>query len=308
MPGGFNAIADIVARRAAIANLTVGVASESSPGQQVDTEDQSVPGLDGEPNVRVRIYRPADATGDEPGLFFIHGGGMVIGSIEIEEHVAIRLCTELGAVVVSTSYRKAPENRHPAQLNDCYAALVWMADHADDIGFDRNRLAIYGASAGGNLTIAVALTARDRGFPAVSFIMPVYPMLDDRNETGSSRAITGVGIWDRSANVEAWEWFLGGQQVDEFAAPSRAADLSGLPPTFIDVGDVDLFRDEDIEFATRLVQAGVPTELHVYPGAYHGSETFAPDAELSRRIWSNRLAALERAFGPRDAERSKPRI
>ena len=118
-------------------------------------------------------------------------------------------------------------------------------------------------------------------------------MIDDRNETPSSKEITDVGIWDREANLEAWDWYLGGKPADEYAAPARVKNLSDLPPTFIDVGEIDLFRDEDIEFATRLLQAGVTTELHVYPGAYHASEAFAPDAELSKQIWAKRIEALE---------------
>jgi acetyl esterase/lipase len=142
------------------------------------------------------------------------------------------------------------------------------------------------------------MTARDRGGPAISFLMAPYPMIDDRNETASSHEVTEVGIWDRAGNIEAWSWFLGGKPADGYAAPSRAIDLEGLPPTFIDVGEMDLFRDEDIAFVARLTQAGVPTEFHLYPGAYHASEVFAPEAALSQRIWAARLSALARALHP----------
>jgi acetyl esterase/lipase len=231
-----------------------------------------------------------------PGVFYIHGGGMVIGDIDGEHLTAQMVCEALGAVVVSTGYRKAPEHPHPAQVNDCYAALVWTAAHAAEIGIDASRLAIYGGSAGGNLAIATAMTARDRGGPALCYMMAPYPMLDDRNVTPSSHEITEVGIWDRAGNLQAWEWFLGGNAADGYAAPARAQDLCGLPPAFVDVGEMDLFRDEDIEFVTRLGQAGVPVEFHLYPGAYHASEVFAPAAELSERIWATRLAALRRAL------------
>jgi acetyl esterase/lipase len=142
----------------------------------------------------------------------------------------------------------------------------------------------------------MALMARDRGFPAIAFQMPIYPMIDDANETGSSYEIVDVGVWDRAGNIEAWGWYLGGGKADHYAAPARREDLSGLPPAFIDVGTCDLFRDEDIAFATRLMQAGVPTELHVYPGAYHASEVLAPQAALSQRIWERRFDALRRAL------------
>jgi acetyl esterase/lipase len=171
-----------------------------------------------------------------------------------------------------------------------------MAAHADELGFDSDRLAIYGGSAGGGLTIATALLARDRGGPALKFMMPIYPMIDDTNTTESSQEIVDIGIWDREGNIQAWSWYLGGKPADQYAAPTRAQDLKGLPPAFIDVGTVDLFRDEDIAFAQRLMAAGVPTELHIHPGSYHAAETFAADAAMSKRIWALRLDALKRAL------------
>ena len=299
IPGGFNSIPDVEQRRAAVAGMMASATAGLPPNENVVTEDRVVPGPEGAPDVPIRIYRPVGTTGDLPGIFFIHGGGMVIGSIEGEDIVAARVCEEVGAVVVSTGYRKAPEHAYPAQLNDCYAALTWTAKNVADLGIDASRLAVYGGSAGGNLTIAVAMTARDKGFPELSFMMPLYPMIDDRNVTPSSHEVSDIGIWDRGGNVEAWEWFLGGAPADQYAAPARAEDLSGLPPAFIDVGELDLFRDEDIAFAARLVQAGVPTEFHLYSGAYHGSETFAATAALSQRIWFNRISALKKALHPR---------
>jgi acetyl esterase/lipase len=247
----------------------------------------------------VRIYTPAEATGVLlPGIFYIHGGGMIIGDLEGEHLRAQMLCELVNAVVVSTDYRKAPEHPYPAQVDDCYAALTWLSQHTTELDIDPSRLAVYGGSAGGNLAIATTMTARDRGGPAISFLMAPYPMIDDRNETASSHEVTEVGIWDRAGNIEAWSWFLGGKPADGYAAPSRATDLEGLPPTFIDVGEMDLFRDEDIAFVARLTQAGVPTEFHLYPGAYHASEVFAPEAALSQRIWAARLSALARALHP----------
>ena len=297
VPGGFNAIPDIVERRALVDGLLAAQMADVPPNDQVITEDRMVPGPDGAPEVPVRIYTPANAVGVElPGIFYIHGGGMILGSIEANELTCAMLCEQVNAVVVSTGYRKAPENPHPAQLNDCYAALTWMAANTGTLGVEARRMAIFGGSAGGNLAISTAMTARDRGAPALRFVMAPYPMIDDRNVTPSSHEITEVGIWDRAGNIEAWAWFLGGEPADGYAAPARATDLAGLPPMFIDVGDMDLFRDEDIEFVARLLQAGVPTEFHVYPGAYHASEVFAPTAELSQRIWGARIAAMKRAL------------
>jgi acetyl esterase/lipase len=294
MPGGFNAIPDIVQRRATVEAMLSGIEVPDNPN--VTKEDRTIPGPEGDPDISVRIYRPLNATGSLPGVYYIHGGGMILGNIAGEDPNATLLCDRVGAVVVSVEYRLAPENPHPAAAEDCYAGLVWTAAHAAELGIDPDRLAIYGGSAGGGLAIATALLARDRGGPALKFMMPIYPMIDDRNETPSTHEIVDIGIWDRAGNIEAWAWYLGGKPADQYAAPTRAEDLSGLPPAFIDVGTVDMFRDEDIAFAQRLMQAGVPTELHIHPGSYHAAETFAADAALSRRIWALRVDALKRAL------------
>ncbi len=294
LPGGFNAIGDIVQRRATVTAMLAGIEVPDNPN--VTKEDRVIPGPDGAPDISVRIYRPVNATGTLPGIYFIHGGGMILGTVDGEDPVATMICDLVGAVVVSVEYRLSPETPHPGPVEDCYAGLTWTAKNAAELGIDADRLAIYGASAGGGLTIATALLARDRGGPALSFIMPIYPMIDDTNTTTSSQEITDVGIWDRAGNIEAWAWYLGGKEADAYAAPTRAEDLSGLPPAFIDVGTVDLFLDEDIAFVQRLIAAGVPTEFHIHPGAYHAAETFAADAALSRRIWALRIDALKRAL------------
>ena len=294
MPGGFNAVADIVERRAAALQLLA--ALDVPPNPNVVSADRAIPGPHGAPDITMRVYRPVDATGTLPGIYFIHGGGMVLGNMDGEDPVASMICERVDAIVVSVEYRLAPEHPYPAPVEDCYAGLAWMARNAAELGFDADRLAVYGGSAGGGLTIATSMLARDRGFPALRFQMPIYPMIDDRNETPSSHEITDIGIWDRSANIESWRWYLGNGKPDHYAAPARAEDLAGLPATFIDVGTVDLFRDEDIAFATRLMQAGVPTELHVNPGAYHAAEMLAPESALSERIWTRRIEALRRAL------------
>lgn len=293
LPGGFNAIPDIGERRAVLNDMLAQLSSE--PPSDVAVEETTVPGPVG--TMAARIYRPVGGSGPRPGIFLIHGGGMILGNLDTDEPTARRLVHEVGAVVVSVDYRLAPEHPYPAGPDDCYAGLLWMADHFDELGIDPQRLALFGPSAGGGLVISTALRVRDSGGPPLCFVMAPYPMIDDRNETPSSHEITDVGVWDRAGNIEAWAWYLGGQVADQYAAPTRATDLAGLPPMFIDVGDVDLFRDEDVAFAARLLQSGVPTELHVYPGAYHGSEDFAPTAPLSQKIWAARIAALQRALG-----------
>ncbi len=294
IPGGFNAIPDIVTRRATVQQLLASMPTPEHPN--VGSDDRMIPGPAGEPEVGVRVYRPVAADGALPGVLFIHGGGMVLGDVAGEDAVAAMISEQVGAVVVSVEYRLAPEHPYPAPVEDCYAALLWTAANTAELGIDPDRLALYGGSAGGGLVLATALLARDRSGPAIRFMMPIYPMIDDTNTTPSSHEITDIGIWDRDGNIEAWDWYLGGKPADQYAAPARAEDLAGLPPAFIDVGTVDMFRDEDIAFAQRLIQAGVPCQLQINPGSYHASETFAPESELSQRIWANRIGALRRAL------------
>ena len=219
LPGGFNAIPDIHARRETLNGMLKAMTADLPPNENVVVEDRTVPGPEGAPEIGVRIYRPANATGVLPGILFIHGGGMVLGNLDSDHLTAVMLCETIGAVMVSVDYRLAPENPAPAAIEDCYAGLQWMAANADELGFDLARLALFGLSAGGGLAIATALVARDRSGPALCFMMPIYPQIDDRNETASSREIVDIGIWDRAGNIEAWEWYLGGQPADQYSAP-----------------------------------------------------------------------------------------
>jgi acetyl esterase/lipase len=175
-----------------------------------------------------------------------------------------------------------------------------MAAHAQELGIDPARIAVYGGSAGGALAAATALLARDRGGPAIAYQMLLYPMVDDRSDTPSCTEIDDLGVWDGWANAEGWQALLGDRSgtdsVDAYAAPARADGLTGLPPAWIDVGELDALRDEDVHYALRLMQAGVATDLHVHPGAFHGWEVFVPDADISRRAVEARIAALQRAL------------
>jgi len=296
-PGGLYAIEDLAERRRVDAMLAAEMLNAVKAAQTCSTEDVWVPGPAGCADVPVRIYRPREPEPASPAVFFIHGGGMYLGDLDYEHATAVKICEDLGVLVVSTGYRKAPEHPHPAQVDDCYAALRWICDDATSLDFDPGRLAIFGGSAGGNLALATALKARDLGGPEVRHVMALYPMVDHRNTTPPADEGTAVGPWDRDVNAEAWEWFLAGQEPDGYAAPLHAEDLSGLPPTFIDVGTADLFRDENLALAQRLLAAGVSTELHVYPGVYHAAEHYAPDAEAAQHMWAVRLRALRRALG-----------
>jgi acetyl esterase/lipase len=271
-------------------------------GPGVEIEDRWVPGPDGDPDIRVRIYRPAGRREPSPCLYWMHGGGMVLGLVEMDDARMASHVVDVGCVVVSVEYRLAPENPHPAPVEDCYAGLVWTAKNAEELGIDPDRIAVGGASAGGGLAAGTVLLARDRGGPAVRYQLLVCPMLDDRGVTPSSMEFTEAVTWNRAANTFGWTALLGEAAgaggVPPYAAPARADDLSGLPPAFIDVGELEVFRDECLDYARRLVQAGVSTEFHLYPGAFHGFDALIPGAEVSRRALAARVAALRRALTP----------
>jgi acetyl esterase/lipase len=250
----------------------------------------------------VRVYTPpVVASTGRPCLLWIHGGGYMFGTGLTVDARLNRWVEELDCVAVSVEYRLAPEFPYPAPLDDCYAALQWTVEHADELGVDTGRIVVVGASAGGGLAAALSLVARDRGEHPIAYQLLIYPMIDDRNVSPSSRLV-GAPIWSRGANLLGWEAYLGHEPgrdgVHEYAAPARAVDLAGLPPTFIGVGTLDVFRDEDIEYASRLLAAGVPTELHVYPGAVHGFEAIVPSAAVSQRCQRDITDALARALSP----------
>ncbi|MCY3779169.1 MAG: alpha/beta hydrolase [Chloroflexi bacterium] len=267
------------------------------PPNDVRIEERMIPTPDGE--VMVAIYQPPTPA-PRGGLLWIHGGGYIVGSGRNDPH-GIGFADHVGCAVVSVDYRLAPESTYKESVADCYAALTWMVDNAAEIGIDANRVAIGGASAGGGLTAALALYNRDRGGHDLAFQLLIYPMIDDRHETPSGHAITHPTVWNREVSLKAWRMYLGDEfgadHVSPYAAAARATDLSGLPPAFVTVGTLDLFRDEDIAYAQRLMAAGVPTELQVCPGMYHGAEMSAPDADVSRRMRLGYRDAVKRAIG-----------
>jgi len=269
----------------------------------VVTRDVHVPGHDGDPDVLVRIYEPVSGGHTGAALSYIHGGGMVLMSVDDTDFHCRQIVAEVGCLVTSVDYRLAPEAPYPAALRDAYAALRWLHEHADELGVDRARIAVGGSSAGGGLAASVALMARDLGEVPLCLQWLVYPMLDDRDATPSTHEITEESVWNRASNRLAWEAYLGDlhgtDDVPIHAAPARASveDLRGLPPAYVDVGELDAFRDEDIAYAQALLQAGVPTELHVTPGAFHASEMYHPGAPTSARILAHRTDVLRRVLG-----------
>ena len=292
------------AARARMKKMVTQLLGSLPPVEGVATEDRSVPGREGDPPVRVRIYRANDQSGILPALYWIHGGGYVMGDIDQDDRLMMQMVKRIGCVAVSVDYRVAPEYPFPAPVEDCYAGLKWLHRHAQEVGVDSSRIAIGGPSGGGGLTAGLALLVRDRGEIPVIFQLLIYPMIDDRNATPASYAITDPRVWNRESNRLGWKAYLGrdggGADVSPYAAASRATDLSKLPPAYISVGTLDLFVDENIEYALRLIQAGVPTELHVYPGAFHGFDLFSPSARVSKQFKADRDNALKHALhGPR---------
>ena len=293
LPGGFNCIPDIAARRTALSASRAALPKGDYPHLSVTTHTYPGPGSE----LSLRLYRAKGTPSAGPGLIYIHGGGMIMGDLDSQDENMRKAATALGMPIGSIDYRKAPEHPYPAAPEDCYAGVCWVFEHAADLGMDTSNIGLMGVSAGGGLALAVALMSRDRKGPALNYLLPIYPMIDDRHKTASSHEVIDIGIWDRAGSIEAWDWYLGGAEADAYAAPARAEDLSGLPPTYIDVGDLDLFRDENITIAQRLSAAGVPVEFHLWTGAYHASENFAPNARLSKRIWQTRYAAIRRLAG-----------
>lgn len=265
-----------------------------APGVRVEETEIATPAG----AVPIVIYQPP-APAPRPALLWFHGGCYVFGSARDDEN-GNAFADRAGCTVVSVAYRLAPEFSYRESVADAFAALCWLVDHAGALGVDGRRVAIGGGSAGGGLAAGLALYNRDHGGPAVAFQLLIYPMLDDTHDTPSGHEIADPRVWHRAVSLKAWRMYLGEEYgtdgVSPYAAAARATDLSGLPPAFVTVGARDMFRDESISYAQRLMAAGVPTELAVYPGMNHLGELLAPTAAVSQRMRGDYLAALERAL------------
>ncbi|WP_125611850.1 alpha/beta hydrolase [Specibacter cremeus] len=268
----------------------------------LDWENRVIPGPAGAPDVEITIIRPKGAVSGA-GVLGIHGGGMVLGTRFFATGELIDLALRHGVVGVAVEYRLAPEHPGTAAAEDCYAGLVWFAGHAAELGVDPGRIIVSGASAGGGLSAAVALMARDRKGPKLAGQLLNCPMIDDRNDTVSSYQYDGIGAWDRNNNDTGWSALLGVTRftdaVSAYSAPSRATDLSNLPPAYIEVGSAEVFRDEDVDYATRIWATGGQAELHVWSGAYHGFSGFSPDAVVSQAANAARDSWIRRTLGLR---------
>ncbi|PZF79631.1 lipase [Jiangella anatolica] len=266
----------------------------------VESRDVTIDGADGAA-LRVSVLTPPGQRGPGPGIVHAHGGGMFMGTRWTGVPMLLPWLVEHGAVAVTVEYRLAPEHPDPIPVEDVYAALTWTAAHAAELGIDPDRLMIEGGSAGGGLAAGATLLARDRGGPPLHAQLLICPMLDDRDATVSTRQIDGVGVWDRGSNRTGWTALLGdrrgGPDVSIYAAPARASDLSGLPPTFVDVGSAEVFRDECVAYAQGIWAAGGRAELHVWPGGYHGFDSLVPTAAVSRAAVAARDAWVRRMIG-----------
>ncbi|MFZ4519313.1 MAG: alpha/beta hydrolase [Microthrixaceae bacterium] len=261
------------------------------------TVRELLPGPDGPP-VRLLVIEPEGRDRPGPAVFFIHGGGLVMGAPDGSVDVLSRLARDSGTAVVATSYRLAPEHPFPAAIDDCAASLAWVHGHAADLGIDPGRIAVGGASAGGGLAASLCQRARDEGGPPVPFQLLVYPMLDDRTVLHPPPG--RFAVWTPRSNRFGWTSYLGhapgSDPLPPYAAAARCADLSGLPPAWIGVGDRDLFQDEDVTYARRLEDAGVEVELVVVPGMYHGADAIAAASDISARFIGSMADALREAL------------
>jgi acetyl esterase/lipase len=290
-------VGDVETRRANSRQMLALLMPARSPVTGIRLDRYTLDTGDGA-TLQLNWYQRAGGEQSAAAVLYLHGGGMIFGMNELGalyDWSARRYVAESGVPMLLVDYRTAPEFPHPVPVQDCFAALVWLAERADELGVDPARVAVMGDSAGGGLAAAVCLMARDRGGPAVALQLLFYPMLDDRTAPPDPRR-AALATWTYDDNVTGWQALLGrdvgGDGVSRYAAAARATDLSLLPPTYIDVGDLDIFCDENITYARRLAAAGVPIELHVHPGCPHAFEGLAPEAAVSRRVIADRVRRL----------------
>jgi acetyl esterase/lipase len=291
---------DLPSARAASEKMMAAMKSQMPVIPGVKTEDRTIPGPKGAPDITVRIYRPEKQTGLLPALLWIHGGGYMLGEIDQEDATCKQFVLAANCVVVSVEYRLAPEHPYPAPLEDCYAALKWLSSHAKELKADHSHIAIGGASAGGGLAAGLAILARDRAEVPVMFQLLVYPMINDCNVVPASDTLPDALFWTRESNLMGWRSYLGcepgAKDISCYASAYRATALEDLPAAYITVGDIDLFSQEDTDYARRLIAAHVPTELHVYPGGPHAFDMLVPSADISKRFTADIHRALKRAL------------
>jgi acetyl esterase/lipase len=286
-------VGDVASRRPVLETVMAQTAALQSMPTDVKITDLHTTTDDGA-QILLRWYVKDGETAG-PAVLYLHGGGMISGTVDVYDAPVARYVTHSGVSMLAVDYRLAPEHPYPVPVEDCYAGLGWLAGHASELRIDPARIAVMGDSAGGGLAAAVALMARDRGGPRLAAQILIYPMLDDRNTTPDPE-IAPFAVWSYDDNITAWAALLGeaigGPDVPAYAAPARASDLSGLPACYIEVGQLDIFRDEDLAYAGRLGRAGVSVEFHLRPGVPHEFDTYAYASEVARRSVADRLRVL----------------
>jgi acetyl esterase/lipase len=287
-------LGDIECRRQMSESMNEDLGRRFGKASDVTIKDHRIPRPDGS-QLRVRVYRKIGST-TRGALLYIHGGGMIVSSIEDYDERCMHYATNTGLPLVSVDYPLAPEAPYPAQIDDALTALAWMHDSAKDEGWDPSHIGIGGDSAGGGLTAGTVLKNRDSVKLPLACQMLVYPMLDDRNVVPDRRFPKQFQIWTYIDNETGWNAYLSGltdrSDVPIYAAPARATDLRGLPPTYIDTGTLDIFHDEDIAYAKKMIADGVEVEGHIWNGAPHGFDYFAFDSSIAKRAWDARFAFL----------------
>jgi acetyl esterase/lipase len=287
---------DLVTARAALQELAAGLGNANeAPGDGFVISERRIPGPSGAPPVPVRIYQPPGGA-IRPALLYFHGGAFVLGQFDLFDAVCGGFAVGADVVVASVDYRLAPEHPFPAPVEDCYAALEWTVAHAEELAIDPAVVAVGGLSAGGGLAAAVALMARDRVGPPIAFQLLINPVLDDRLETVSARELTDTPLWTSHDVAVMWDLYLGPERrhVSPYAAPARATDLSDLPPAYVLTSEFDPLRDEGISYAARLLQAGVPVELHSFAGTFHAFDVLP--TTISNSATAEQHAAVRRAL------------
>jgi acetyl esterase/lipase len=287
-------IGDVQTRRVTLDAMLEYFNNQAQPlADDVKITDHEVTTADGA-TLQARWYRrPASDTG--AAVLYLHGGGMIVGSVPIFDGPVSRYVARTGVPMISVQYRLAPEHPHPVPVEDAYAGLTWLAGHAGQLGIDPGRIAVMGDSAGGGLAAGVAILSRDRQGPAIARQLLIYPMLDDRTTTPDLYIAPFAG-WSYDDNATGWNALLGPghekHEIDPAAAPGRLKDARGLPPAYIEVGQLDVFRDESLRYALVLSHAGVPVEMHLHPGVPHEYDAIAFDADVSRRAQADRGRVL----------------
>ncbi|KAA8644184.1 hypothetical protein EYZ11_010247 [Aspergillus tanneri] len=291
------AVHDIQSRRTAITARYAAAFDKLPAAPEVEQSVHRIQSYDGQ---TINVYRFAKKSPTSvvpgPAILHTHGGGTIVGNVDLSKKALSLQVQQTGVQVFSVDYRLAPENPHPTPSEDCYAGLAWLYEHATEFGVDRSRIATMGESAGGLLAAALALMARDRGLsPPLAKQILIYPMLDDRNTTPNP-VLEPLALWTNDDNITAWTALLGNDigtdHVSPYAAPARATSVEGLPPTYVDVGELDIFRDEDIAYAARIASANISLEFHVYSGVPHAFEVYTPDIETTKRAVANRYRAI----------------